>query len=115
MITLANPGEFTGKERDSEAGLDYFGAGHLSSTQERWTSSDAVLVDQQHARPLLDSMHEWLQGTMSKLSRKSDVASENTLYAWPPARTLCGVNYSALSRILAELAQCVQYCRGVLA
>ena len=29
---------FTGKERDSESGLDYFGARYMSSAQGRWTS-----------------------------------------------------------------------------
>jgi RHS repeat-associated protein len=32
--------EFTGKERDAETGLDYFGARYMSSTQGRFTSSD---------------------------------------------------------------------------
>jgi RHS repeat-associated protein len=29
---------FTGKERDGETGLDYFGARYFSSAQERFTS-----------------------------------------------------------------------------
>jgi RHS repeat-associated protein len=33
---------FTGKERDQETGLDYFGARYLSSAQGRWTSPDLV-------------------------------------------------------------------------
>jgi RHS repeat-associated protein len=32
--------QFTGKERDSETGLDYFGARYLSSAQGRFTSPD---------------------------------------------------------------------------
>jgi RHS repeat-associated protein len=32
--------EFTGKERDAETGLDYFGARYLSSAQGRWLSPD---------------------------------------------------------------------------
>lgn len=37
------------------------------------------------SRPLLDAMHEWLQATLSKLSRKSDVASAigYALGRWP--------------------------------
>jgi RHS repeat-associated protein len=31
---------YTGKERDAETGLDYFGARYLSSTEERFTGSD---------------------------------------------------------------------------
>lgn len=37
---------FTGKERDGETGLDYFGARYLSSAQGRFTSPDLPLYDQ---------------------------------------------------------------------
>ncbi|HXN46663.1 MAG TPA: RHS repeat-associated core domain-containing protein, partial [Bryobacteraceae bacterium] len=38
--TTSNTLKFTGKERDVETGLDYFGARHLSAAQGRWTSPD---------------------------------------------------------------------------
>jgi RHS repeat-associated protein len=38
--------KFTQKERDSESGLDYFGARYYSSAQGRFTSADEILVDQ---------------------------------------------------------------------
>ena len=38
--TTSNTLKFTGKERDVETGLDYFGARYLSSAQGRWTSPD---------------------------------------------------------------------------
>jgi RHS repeat-associated protein len=34
----------TGKERDAETGLDYFGARYLSAAQGRWTSPDPTLL-----------------------------------------------------------------------
>ncbi|MBL8233674.1 MAG: RHS repeat-associated core domain-containing protein [Bryobacterales bacterium] len=37
---------FTGKERDAETGLDYFGARYMSSAQGRFTSPDIPLIDQ---------------------------------------------------------------------
>jgi RHS repeat-associated protein len=42
---------FTAKERDSETGLDYFGARYYSSTQGRFTSPDAPLADQSSDDP----------------------------------------------------------------
>lgn len=36
--------EFTGKERDSETGLDYFGARHYAGVQGRWTSPDKLVL-----------------------------------------------------------------------
>jgi RHS repeat-associated protein len=37
--------KFTGKERDNETGLDYFGARYYASMQGRFTSSDPMLMD----------------------------------------------------------------------
>jgi RHS repeat-associated protein len=42
---------FTGKERDAETGLDYFGARHLSSAQGRFTSPDLPLLAQETSDP----------------------------------------------------------------
>ena len=36
-------GKFTGKERDAETGLDYFGARYMSAAQGRFTSGDPFL------------------------------------------------------------------------
>jgi RHS repeat-associated protein len=38
--TGADPYEFTGKERDAESGLDYFGARYYASSMGRWMSPD---------------------------------------------------------------------------
>ena len=37
---------FTGKERDAETGLDYFGARYMSSAMGRFTSADAPFIAQ---------------------------------------------------------------------
>ena len=43
---------FTGKERDAETGLDYFGARYFSGAQGRWTSPDAInLTDERVLNP----------------------------------------------------------------
>ena len=42
----AFPAGFTGKERDAESGLDYFGFRYMSSAQGRFTSPDAPFNDQ---------------------------------------------------------------------
>jgi RHS repeat-associated protein len=43
--------KFTGKERDVETGLDFFGARYLSSAQGRFTGADAVFADQHAGDP----------------------------------------------------------------
>lgn len=42
---------FTGKERDAETGLDYFGARYMAAVQGRFTSPDAPFADQHSANP----------------------------------------------------------------
>jgi transposase len=63
------------------------------------------------ARPLLDSMHEWLQTTLAKLSRKSDVASAigYALGRWPALMRYCGdggieIDNNAAERALRAVA-----------
>lgn len=43
--------KFTGKERDAETGLDYFGARYMSSAQGRFTSPDPLLNSGHPADP----------------------------------------------------------------
>src|SRR6266508_3104186 len=43
--------KFTGKERDTESALDYFGARYYSSAQGRFTSPDEPLIDQYETDP----------------------------------------------------------------
>jgi RHS repeat-associated protein len=43
--------KFTGKERDAETGLDYFGARYMSSAQGRFTSPDPLLSSAHIAAP----------------------------------------------------------------
>jgi RHS repeat-associated protein len=45
------PEKFTGKERDAESGLDYFGARYFSSSQGRFTSPDPLLSSGAAALP----------------------------------------------------------------
>ena len=53
--SMSGPAQkFTGKERDNESGLDYFGARYFSGAGGRFTSADAPLVDQFAANP-----HSW--------------------------------------------------------
>ena len=42
---------FTGKERDAETGLDYFGARYFAGAQGRFTSPDVPLLDQHPSDP----------------------------------------------------------------
>jgi RHS repeat-associated protein len=47
----SNHYKFTGKERDSETGLDYFGARYYSNGLARWVTPDAPFADQHAGNP----------------------------------------------------------------
>jgi RHS repeat-associated protein len=46
--------KFTGKERDIETGLDFFGARYLSTAQGRFTRPDKPFADQHIMHPQTD-------------------------------------------------------------
>jgi RHS repeat-associated protein len=50
---------FTGKERDAESGLDYFGARYFSGAQGRFTGPDKPLADQHAANPQSWNMYSY--------------------------------------------------------
>jgi RHS repeat-associated protein len=50
-IGSQNHFKFTGKERDTESGLDYFGARHYGNSLGRFVAPDAALVDQFENNP----------------------------------------------------------------
>jgi RHS repeat-associated protein len=54
LINSEIPQGFTGKERDPETGLDYFGARYMSAAQGRFTSSDP-----ENADASLDDPQSW--------------------------------------------------------
>jgi len=58
--------KFTGKERDSETGLDYFGFRYFSSAQGRWTSPDQPFADQQSEDPQSWNMYAYVRNNPLK-------------------------------------------------
>jgi RHS repeat-associated protein len=52
---------FTGKERDAETGLDYFGARYMSSAQGRFTSPDLPLYDQHPTDPQSWNLYSYVR------------------------------------------------------
>ena len=52
---------FTGKERDDETGLDYFGFRYFSSAQGRWTSPDQPFADQHPEDPQSWNMYGYVR------------------------------------------------------
>jgi RHS repeat-associated protein len=53
--------KFTGKERDAESGLDYFGARYFSGGQGRFTSPDSPLIDQSPDDPQSWNLYSYVR------------------------------------------------------
>ena len=52
---------FTGKERDGETGLDYFGARYFSGAQGRFTGPDEPLLDQDESDPQSWNLYSYVR------------------------------------------------------
>jgi RHS repeat-associated protein len=68
----------TGKERDAETGLDYFGARYLSSAQGRFTSADTPLIDQNPTDPQSWNLYAYARNNPLKYVDPSGRAIELT-------------------------------------
>ena len=53
---------FTGKERDAETGLDYFGARYMSSAQGRWASPDLVNLTSERLLSPSSTINKYVYG-----------------------------------------------------
>jgi RHS repeat-associated protein len=60
------PLQFTGKERDAETGLDFFGARYFSGAQGRFTSPDAPFADQHPEDPQSWNMYAYVRNNPLK-------------------------------------------------
>ena len=58
--------KFTGKERDAETGLDYFGARYFSSAQGRFTSPDKPFADQHQDDPQTWNLYSYVRNNPLK-------------------------------------------------
>ncbi len=79
---------FTGKERDAETGLDYFGARYDMSALARWTTSD----------PMADEQPEWspYNYVLNNPALLTDPDGNNPCIAGPIAIRVCAAAASAV-------------------
>jgi RHS repeat-associated protein len=59
--------KFTGKKRDGETGLDFFGARYMSSAQGRWTGPDKPFADQHPADPQTWNLYAYVRNNPLRL------------------------------------------------
>jgi len=82
------PPEFTGKERDAETGLDWFGTRYLSSAQGRFTPPDKPCADQIPLDPQSWNLYSYTRNNPLKYIDRQGEAIET---AWDPLNIGLGV------------------------
>jgi RHS repeat-associated protein len=70
--------EFTGKERDSETGLDYFGAKYYGSALGRYTAPDEPFADQRSIDPQTWNLYTYARNNPLKYIDRTGKAIELT-------------------------------------
>ncbi len=88
--------EFTGKERDAETGLDYFGARYLSAAQGRFTSPDPPLLDQDPGDPQSWNLYAYVRNNPLKFV---DLTGNDCIYT---------NNFSTDGTVSVERGSCSQ-------
>ncbi len=73
---------FTGKERDAETGLDYFGARYFSGAMGRFTSPDRPFFDQWEREPQSWNLYTYGRNNPLKFTDPTGTASYDSSGGW---------------------------------
>jgi RHS repeat-associated protein len=76
---------FTGKERDAETGLDYFGARYMSSAQGRWTSPDRINLTRSRLLNPANTLNKYIYGGNNPLKFIDRDGEDITIFYRPPS------------------------------
>jgi RHS repeat-associated protein len=74
--------KFTGKERDSETGLDYFGARYFSGAQGRFTSADKPFADQNVFDPQSWNLYTYVRNNPVRFVDRTGSQAQGELAVW---------------------------------
>ncbi|MCZ2074055.1 MAG: RHS repeat-associated core domain-containing protein, partial [Bryobacterales bacterium] len=76
---------FTGKERDGETGLDYFGARYYSGAQGRWTSPDLINLTWDRLGNPSNTLNKYVYAANNPLKFTDPDGQDITLFYQPSA------------------------------
>jgi RHS repeat-associated protein len=98
----SNHYKFTGKERDAESGLDYFGARYMSSSMGRFMSPDDFTKDTHVADPQSWNLYAYARNNPLRYTDPTGQnATVSTSCSTTNNQTTCNVNISASIAIYA--------------
>ena len=76
--------KFTGKERDAETGVDFFGARYMSSAQGRWTSPDRLNITD-HKLSVPSTLNKYVYGANNPLKYVDPDGKDITIFYESPS------------------------------
>jgi RHS repeat-associated protein len=76
---------FTGKERDSESGNDYFGARYYASSMGRWLSPDPINLTSARLANPANTLNKYAYGANNPLKYIDKDGQDITIYYRPPS------------------------------
>jgi RHS repeat-associated protein len=76
--------KFTGKERDSESGNDYFGARYYASTMGRWMSPDPINLTSARLLNPANTLNKYVYGANNPLKYLDKDGEDITIFYRPP-------------------------------
>jgi len=88
--TDATGSRYTGKERDSESGLDYFGARYYGSNMGRWISPDIVNVTEDRMMNPTNTLNKYSYGANNPLKYIDSDGKDITIFYHPADAGLPG-------------------------
>lgn len=83
--TDTNHYKFTGKERDSESGLDYFGARHYASSMGRWMVPDRLNLTSARLVNPTNTLNKYVYGGNNPLKYIDKDGKDITIFYRPPS------------------------------
>jgi len=83
QTTSNNHYKFTGKERDAESNLDYFGQRYYGSVLGRWMTADSPFADQKAGNPQSWNLYEYARN--NPLNQIDTNGAESITAAWAAA------------------------------
>jgi RHS repeat-associated protein len=79
------PARFTGKERDTESGNDYFGARYYASSMGRWMSPDPINLTNARLLNPANTLNKYVYGANNPLKYVDQDGKDITIFYIPPS------------------------------
>jgi RHS repeat-associated protein len=115
QLCALRPSRYTGKERDSESGLDYFGARYYASSMGRFMSSDPLpWIHWQHGDEDDQNKFEAYIANPQNFNMYAYVNNNSLNKTDPTGMNACGTNNDSSCKVTVTIQGSKQRCERAL-